>query len=118
MRTPPQARSPRKRLKSRNAGSASGFSEIPGSSTPDYASLRHAWVLPQARSSRHPASDGTTGSRRKPAANGCENVMVVKTARASARPAAELAKDDRSVLMKGIDRRFHPKILRFSSHLV
>jgi hypothetical protein len=44
--------------------------------------------------------------------------MVVKTAQASTRSAGALAKDDRSVLMKGIDRRFHPKILRFSSHLV
>src|ERR1700739_2722129 len=43
MRKQPQPRSRRKRLKSRSAGSVSGFSEIPGSSTPSYASLRHGW---------------------------------------------------------------------------
>src|ERR1700730_1012326 len=46
-RTPPQARSRRKRLKSRSAGSVNGFSEILGSSTPSYASLRH-WAGPSA----------------------------------------------------------------------
>ena len=41
--------------------------------------------------------------------------MAVRISRTSARSAAALAKEHRSVLMKGIDRRFHPKILRFSS---
>jgi hypothetical protein len=44
--------------------------------------------------------------------------MAVRISRTSARSAAALAKDRRSVLMKGIDRRFHPKILRSSSHFI
>jgi hypothetical protein len=43
---------------------------------------------------------------------------VLKTPRTFACSAAAPAKDHRSVLMKGIDRRLHPKILRFSSRFI
>jgi hypothetical protein len=43
---------------------------------------------------------------------------VLKTPRTFACSAAAPAKDHCSVLMKGIDRRLHPKILRFSSRFI
>jgi hypothetical protein len=51
----------------------------------------------------------------------CENVTVVplvKTPRTLTRSVAAPAKDQRSVLMKGVGRQLHPRILRFGSRFV
>ncbi len=45
-------------------------------------------------------------------------VALVKTPRTLPRSAAAPAKDQRSVLMKGVGRQLHPRILRFGSRFI
>src|ERR1700756_2242583 len=103
MRTRPQARSRRQRLQSRSAGSVTRFSEILGSSKPGYASLRHGWSFCKLGHD-DPFPPMAAGSRRKAAANRCENVNaievpLVKAPETSTRSVAASAKDHRGVLM-------------------
>lgn len=65
------------------------------------------------------------GSGRNAAANRCENVNVnaievplVKAPETLTRSVAASAKDQCSVLMKGVGRQLHPRIPRFGSRFI